>query len=99
MLKVNKEVVSDSLVEQFGLKNEDNLKEIYENYQEELTNRIVEKVKADMESGEEDFDAKELLEYTFNVFNNQELQDSILLQYVMKDIQDRVRFIIMEMEL
>jgi hypothetical protein len=95
MLKLNKDYKGHDLEQQFNLNFDDSVPELWSETQDKVNAVVRKQVEEHKEAGTEDpdFDATEALSVFFGAFNTQELQDAALLQFVIRDIQERTTHI------
>jgi len=91
MLKLNKDYKGNDLEKQFDLGNVGDTPQLWSDVQDEVNKAVMAQV--DDAEGQEDpdFDATECLDIFFKHFKTQQLQDQALLQFVVRDIQERVK--------
>jgi methyl-accepting chemotaxis protein len=93
MLKLNKDYKGNDLEQQFNLNVDDCVPELWSETQDKVNTVVRKQVDEIIASGDfdADFDATEAMNIFFEAFNTQDLQDAMLLQFVMGDIQERTR--------
>jgi hypothetical protein len=93
MLKLNKDYKGNDLEQQFNLNVDDSVPELWSETQDKVNDAVRKQVGEIISSGDldADFDATEAMNIFFEAFNTQDLQDAMLLQFVMADIQQRTR--------
>jgi hypothetical protein len=93
MLKYNKKE-TDKLSDQFEI-NEDNFEDaarLWSKVQDKINEKIESSIRAEDDGVA--FDARDGMEIFFKHFNTQELQNIALIQFIMRDLQDRAKTII-----
>jgi len=95
MLKLNKEIKTNDLEKQFGIEFNEDAPQKWSDVQDKLNKEIRKQIDEHTKAGTEDpdFDATDALAIFFAAFNTQKLQDSALLQFIIRDIQERVKHI------
>jgi len=93
MLKIDLSFEGNELEKQFNLKVDDSVPMVWAKTQDKVNAVIRKQVEAVEGEEDPDFDATEALAIFFGAFNTQELQDAALLQFVIRDIQERTSHI------
>ena len=89
MLKIDLSVKGHELEKQFNIEPNENTPKIWNDTQDSINSAIRKQIDA-KDEGEQTFDCTEALDIFFKAFDTQALQDQALLQFVVRDIQDRV---------
>lgn len=93
MLKIDLSFEGNELEKQFNLKVDDSVPELWAETQDKINNVVRKQVEAVDGEEDPDFDATEALTIFFGAFKTQKLQDAALLQFVIRDIQERTSHI------